>query len=117
MDSWSWGDFLSIWLPFCIIIDVVFIVLNKTSGKSISSQEEERKAKTKSLNTQFVDNVEYATETRSISMKKVEVLKPKAEILPDPFEVEGKEIKTDIEGVTQEGLNDMEKLLKLYNMA
>lgn len=50
-------------------------------------------------------------------MKKVEVLKPKAEILPDPFEVEGKEIKTDIEGVTQEGLNDMEKLLKLYNMA
>lgn len=72
----SWGEFLSVWLPICIILDVVFIFASKSNSSAKQSIAEERKAKTKQLYTPYVDGESYKSETKPLSMKTVEVLKP-----------------------------------------
>lgn len=72
----SWGEFLSVWLPICIILDVVFIFTSRSSNTAKQSIAEERKAKTKQLYTPYVDGESYKSEIKPLSMKTVEVLKP-----------------------------------------
>lgn len=104
MESWTWGEFLSVWIPICIILDVIFIAMEKFGSKATKSQEEERRQKTKSLNTQFKDNVSYNMESKALSMRTVEnlqtkmdeeaSLEKKKEVLPEPTTVEGETVDT-----------------------
>lgn len=105
MESWTWGEFLSVWIPICIILDVIFVAMEKFGSKATKSQEEERRQKTKSLNTQFKDNVSYNMESKALSMRTVEnlqtkmdeealSLEKKKEVLPGPTTVEGETVDT-----------------------
>lgn len=76
----SWGEFLSVWVPVCIILDVVFIFTSRSNNAAKQSIAEERKAKTKQLYTPFVDGESYKSEIKPLSMKTVEVLKPSENI-------------------------------------
>lgn len=96
MSGISWGEFLSVWIPFCIILDVVYIFLQKKSSTVKVSEAEERKNKTIQLNTPFKDNVTYdKVERKPLQMSKVEAVKPKEEILPPPSKVECDAIKEE----------------------
>lgn len=115
METWSWGDFLSVWIPICIALDVFFVVMDKYNSKTTSSQEDERKRKTKSLNTQFKDDVTYNMASKNLSMRTVELLQPKTNTedrLPQASEVEGE----DIDPIKKEQESNEAKLVRLYNL-
>jgi hypothetical protein len=115
METWSWGDFLSVWIPFCFALDIFFVVMDKFNSKTTSSQEDERKRKTKSLNTQFKDDVTYNMASKNLSMRTVELLQPKTNTedrLPQASEVEGEEI----DPIQKEQKSNEAKLVRLYNL-
>lgn len=96
MSNISWGEFLAVWIPFCIILDVVYIFLQKRNSTVKVSEAEERKNKTIQLNTPFKDNVTYdKVERKPLQMSKVEAVKPKEDILPPPSKIEGNPIRED----------------------
>ena len=116
LETWSWSEFLSVWIPFCVILDVVFVVMEKFNSKTTSSQEDERKKKTKSLNTQYKDDVAYNMASKNLSMRTVELLQPKSsnteDNLPQTSEVEGAEV----DPVRKEQESNEAKLVRLYNL-
>lgn len=116
LETWSWGDFLSVWIPFCIILDVIFVVMDKFNSKTTSSQEDERKEKTKSLNTKYKDDVTYNMASKNLSMRTVDLLQPKnsntENPVPDASEVEGEEV----DPIRKEQESTEAKLVRLYNL-
>lgn len=116
LETWSWGDFLSVWIPFCIILDVIFVVMDKFNSKTTSSQEDERKEKTKSLNTKYKDDVTYNMASKNLSMRTVDLLQPKnsntENRVPDASEVEGEEV----DPIRKEQESNEAKLVRLYNL-
>ena len=91
MSKISWPEFIIVWLAVCVIIDIVFLYLNRTNGNSSISVAEERKAKIKQLNTPYRDDVAYETPLRRVSMRKVEALVPMEETLLNESSVECEE--------------------------
>ncbi len=76
MSKISWSEFIIVWLTVCVVIDIVFMYLYKKNGTVGVSVAEERKAKTKQLNTPYRDDVSYEAQVRPVSMTKVAALDP-----------------------------------------
>ena len=89
---------------------------HKFNSKTTSSQEDERKEKTKSLNTKYKDDVTYNMASKNLSMRTVDLLQPKnsntENPVPDASEVEGEEV----DPIRKEQESNEAKLVRLYNL-
>lgn len=110
MSKISWPEFIIVWLAVCVIIDIVFLYLNRTNGNSSISVAEERKAKIKQLNTPYRDDVAYETSLRRASMRKVEALAPIEVTLPEEASVECENEEVELTELQQE-TSDIVKML------
>lgn len=113
MESWTWGEFLSVWIPICIILDVVFVAMEKFGSKATTSHEEERRQKKSTLNTRFKDDVSYNMESRSLSMRTVETVQSKEDELPPDSEVEGDTVATEDDDEDEEYSDEVRNLTYL----
>ena len=111
MSKISWPEFIIVWLAVCVIIDIVFLYLNRTNGNSSISVAEERKAKIKQLNTPYRDDVAYETPLRRASMRKVEALVPMEETLSNESSVECEEEDQEELTELQKETSDIVKML------
>ena len=111
MSKISWPEFIIVWLAVCVIIDIVFLYLNRTNGNSSISVAEERKAIIKQLNTPYRDDVAYETVIRRATMRSVEAITVKEEtVLKDDIVECENEDQVELTELQQE-TSDIVKML------
>ena len=111
MSKISWPEFIIVWLAVCVIIDIVFLYLNRTNGNSGISVAEERKAIIKQLNTPYRDDVAYETVIRRATMRSVEAITVKEEtVLKDDIVECENEDQVELTELQQETSDIVKKL-------